>query len=85
MAEKISRRDLMKRSVRAGLVVGGIAAFGTAGYKLFHRQSIDELYGPYPSDSRLKPLNVQNPSAPKPNVIIIYCDDLVLQFINTVT
>jgi len=76
MAETISRRELMKRSVRAGLVVGGIAAVGTAGYKLFHRQSVDELYGPYPSDSRLKPLNVENPSAPKPNVIIIYCDDL---------
>ena len=76
MVEKISRRDLIKRAVRAGLVVGGIAAVGTAGYKMLRRKSIDELYGPYPGDSGLKSLNVSNPSAPKPNVIIIYCDDL---------
>lgn len=76
MAETISRRDLMKKTVRAGAVVGGIAAFGTAGYKLFHRESVDDVYGPYPSDSRLKQLGIENPSAPKPNVVIICCDDL---------
>lgn len=76
MAEKISRRDVIKYSLRAGLVVGGIAAVGTAGYKLLGTKSIDELYGPYPEDSKLKPLAVTNPSAPKPNIIIIYCDDL---------
>jgi uncharacterized sulfatase len=76
MDEKISRRDLIKKSVRAGLVVGGIAAVGTAGYKLLSSKSIDEIYGAYPDDSRLKTLKIANPSAPKPNVIIIYCDDL---------
>ncbi len=76
MAEKISRRDLIKRALLAGLAVGGIAAVGTAGYKLFRKQSIDEVYGPYPDESGLKPLKVINTSAPKPNVIIIYCDDL---------
>lgn len=76
MVEKMSRRDVMKKSLKAGLAVGGIAVLGTAGYKLFSSPSIDEVYGPYPEDSRLKPLQVVNPSAPKPNVIVIYCDDL---------
>jgi hypothetical protein len=76
MAEKISRRDLMKKSIRAGLVVSGAAVLGTAGYKVFRKRSIDELYGPYPDDSRLKPLTIADASAPKPNVILIYCDDL---------
>jgi uncharacterized sulfatase len=76
MAEKISRRDLMKKSVRAGLAIGGAAVLGTAGYKLFQKPSIDEVYGPYPDEDKLKPLHLRNPSAPKPNVILIYCDDL---------
>ena len=76
MSEKISRRDLMKRSVHAGLVVGGIAALGTAGYTLFRKPSIDEIYGKYPDESLLKPLKFTNPSAPKPNIILICCDDL---------
>lgn len=76
MNEKISRRDLIKKSVRAGLVVGGIAAVGTAGYKVLSSKPIDEIYGAYPDDSRLNALKVANPSAPKPNVIVIYCDDL---------
>jgi hypothetical protein len=76
MAGKLSRRDVIKKSLRAGLVVGGIAALGTAGYKVFRSPSIDEIYGSYPDASRLRPLKVVNPSAPKPNVVIIYCDDL---------
>jgi arylsulfatase A-like enzyme len=76
MAEKISRRDMIKKTVRTGLAIGGIAVLGAAGYKLFRTESIDEIYGPYPDDPRLKPLKVSNPSAPKPNIIIIYCDDL---------
>ncbi|MHB9098301.1 MAG: sulfatase-like hydrolase/transferase, partial [Syntrophales bacterium] len=76
MSEKISRRDLIKKTVRTGLVVGGVAAFGTAGYTLFRKPSTDEVYGPYPEDSLLKRLNIINQSAPKPNVILIYCDDL---------
>jgi len=76
MSEKISRRHLIKKSIRAGLAAGGIAVVGTAGYHLFKSNSIDDLYGSYPDDSRLKRLKVANPSAPKPNVIIIYCDDL---------
>jgi arylsulfatase A len=76
MPEKFSRRDLMKKSLHAGLVVGGVAAFGTAGYTLLHKRPIDEIYGKYPDESLLKPLRVTNLSAPKPNVILIYCDDL---------
>ena len=50
MDEKISRRNLIKRSIRVGLVAGGIAVVGTAGYKLFSSKSIDDLYGPYPDE-----------------------------------
>ncbi len=76
MDEKISRRNLIKRSIRVGLAAGGLAVVGAAGYKLFRGKSIDDLYGPYPDSAKLKPLKLSNPSAPKPNVIIIYCDDL---------
>jgi hypothetical protein len=41
----------MKKSVQAGLAIGGAAVLGTAGYELFRRRSIDELYGPYPDDA----------------------------------
>ena len=76
MDEKISRRNLIKRSIRVGLAAGGLAVVGAAGYNLFRGKSIDDLYGPYPDSAKLKPLKLSNPSAPKPNVIIIYCDDL---------
>ena len=76
MDEKISRRNLIKRSIRVGLAAGGLAVVGAAGYKLFSGKSIDDLYGPYPDNAKLKPLKLSNPSAPKPNVIIVYCDDL---------
>lgn len=76
MDKNISRREMIKRSVRAGLLFGGVAAAGAAGYKLFRKKPIDELYGSYPGDPKLKPIKIENASAQKPNVIIIYCDDL---------
>ena len=35
-----------------------------------------KLYGNYPVDSTQKILKVSNPAAPRPNIIIILCDDL---------
>ncbi|MBE0557647.1 MAG: sulfatase-like hydrolase/transferase [Proteobacteria bacterium] len=61
LPERLSRRDLIKRSMRAGLVVGGIAAFGTAGYTLFRNPSIDKIYGQYPDQPLLQPLTGRYP------------------------
>jgi arylsulfatase A-like enzyme len=38
--------------------------------------SINKLYGPYPDIAELTEFNVSNPQAVKPNVIIIFVDDL---------
>lgn len=76
MNEKISRRKFVKKTIYTGLAIGGAAVVGTAGYELFSKRSIDDLYGPYPDRSALKPLEIENTAAPKPNVIVIYCDDL---------
>ena len=43
MDEKISRRNLIKRSIRVGLAAGGLAVVGAAGYKLFRGKSIDDI------------------------------------------
>lgn len=76
MSEQISRRSLMKRTLYAGLAIGGISALGISAYSVLRKKPIDELCGPYPDSSRLKPLTISNPAAEKPNVIVIYCDDL---------
>lgn len=60
MTENMSRRDVIKKSVKAGLVIGGVAAVGTAGYKMFSSKSIDDIYWPYPDDSKLKK-NLRSP------------------------
>jgi arylsulfatase A-like enzyme len=73
MSRKITRRKFLKRTVyTTALAAGG----GYVGYQLFKRNHIDDLYGPYPDASKLKMLSVENPGAPKPNIIYICCDDL---------
>jgi uncharacterized sulfatase len=59
-----------------GAVIVVMVALGAMIYTLFKRNSISELYGAYPDNSKLKPLQVANTAAPKPNIIIILCDDL---------
>ncbi len=77
MAEKnLSRRSFLKKSVYAGTAVGGAALLGTGAWSVFRERPIDELYGEYPPASKLQPLEIANPRAEKPNVIVIYCDDL---------
>ncbi len=73
MAEKVTRKKFIKRSAAA---VGTASLVGYGMYKLLEVKSSDELYGEYPAESFKTRLAVNNPGAPKPNVILIYCDDL---------
>ncbi len=76
MEGKITRRDLLKKSIAAGVAVGAGTLIGTCTYKLLKTPDIADLYGNYPPEEKLKKLTVVNPRAPRPNVIIIYSDDL---------
>ncbi len=76
MGKSLTRRKFIKKSVIAATAIAGTGFIGTCSYSLLRKRSSDDLYGPYPEDARLKKLKIANPSALKPNVIIIYCDDL---------
>jgi arylsulfatase A len=76
MGKNLTRRNFIKKSVIATAAIAGTGLIGTCSYSLLRKRSIDDLYGPYPDDARLKALNISNPFSLKPNVIIIYCDDL---------
>lgn len=76
MSEKLSRRELIKKTARIGAIAGGAALLGGGAYPLLSENSIDELYGTYPEGAAKTRLELKNPSAPKPNIVIMYCDDL---------
>jgi uncharacterized sulfatase len=76
MADKISRRTFIKRTLYTGAAVGAGVVVGSGAYLLLKENSIDDLYGPYPDASRLKNLKMDNPDAPMPNIIVICADDL---------
>ncbi|MCF8084369.1 MAG: sulfatase [Deltaproteobacteria bacterium] len=74
--EGISRRRFLKRSVGIGAGVGAAALAGTGVYHLLRVRDITELIGDYPPGAEKQSLEVVNPSAARPNVVLIYCDDL---------
>ena len=76
MAEELSRRQLIKKSVKIGAAAGGAVLLGAGVYSFLKQPSIEDLYGTYPEGAEKYSLKIANPNAPKPNVIIIYCDDL---------
>lgn len=76
MNEKVSRRGLFSRVALGGMAVALAGGIGAESYLLLRRKSMEDLYGPYPDASKLLPLRIANPAAPKPNIIVIYCDDL---------
>ena len=53
-----------------------IVLLGLGVYKLFESPSQDPVYDTYPPTGPPAPLRVVDPQAPKPNIIIINCDDL---------
>ena len=72
----INRRGLLKGVAVGACVAGGVTAIGTEAYLLLNRRPMEDLYGPYPDRRTLQQLKVVNAKAEKPNVIVIYCDDL---------
>lgn len=76
MEKKITRRNLITKTVKAGIAIGAGTLVGTCAYKLLKTPDISDLYGNYPPKEKLKDVAIVNPRAPRPNVIIIYCDDL---------
>ena len=76
MEKNITRRDLLKKSLKAGALLGGAAVIGAGAYKFLKVNPIEDLYGPYPDNAADYPLALADPNAPRPNIILIYCDDL---------
>ena len=69
-------RKVKKRIVYSSMIVVFLLVIGFLIYPFLRTKSVDDLYGPYPPASSLKEPKVVNQNAPRPNVIIIYCDDL---------
>lgn len=65
-----------RRIVKTSFIVIVAFIFVWGAFKLFKKRDIDDLYGPYPDGADLKDPAVVDPHAPKPNVIIVYLDDL---------
>ncbi len=65
-----------KRIVRLSIVFIVALFFLMGALKLLKRKDIDDLYGAYPDEADLKDPAVVDVNAPKPNVIIVYMDDL---------
>ena len=76
MEKNMSRRDLLKKSLKIGALAGGATLLGAGAYSFLRTHTIEELYGTYPDGAADHPLAITNPNAPKPTFIIIYCDDL---------
>ncbi|HET56827.1 MAG TPA: twin-arginine translocation signal domain-containing protein [Deltaproteobacteria bacterium] len=74
--EPISRRRFLKRSFWAGAGIGGAALAGGGVYKLLQVRDIEELIGAYPEGAERHTLEIMDGAAPRPNVVLIYCDDL---------
>jgi arylsulfatase A len=72
----MTRRDFIKRAAKVGIALGGVALVGTAGYKLLEEPTQNPLYDEYPPDHEPAALNVIDTQAPRPNVVIVNCDDL---------
>ena len=73
---KLSNRRLKKIIVYTLIALVILVVAGNLIYPLLRTNSVNDLYGPYPADAHLKTLEIVNPGAPRPNVVIIYCDDL---------
>ncbi|MFW5861995.1 MAG: sulfatase [Spirochaetota bacterium] len=74
--ENISRRRFLRRTMGIGAGVGAAALVGAGFYNLLKVNDITELIGDYPEGAEKHPLEVINKRAPRPNVVLIYCDDL---------
>ncbi|MBU2549231.1 MAG: sulfatase-like hydrolase/transferase [Proteobacteria bacterium] len=78
MAErsKLTRRRFLKRTALAGAALAVTALAGGATYKLLESPKRNPLFDEYPPNHRPGPLRVVAPRAPRPNIVIVNCDDL---------
>jgi uncharacterized sulfatase len=76
MEKELNRRSFIRKSIFTGAALAGVSLIGTCSYNFLKENSIDDLYGEYPKDAEKSRLRVTDKNAPRPNVIIIYCDDL---------
>ncbi len=74
--ENISRRRFLKKGIGIGAGVGAAALVGAGFYNLLKINDITQLIGHYPEGAGKHALEVINEHAPRPNVVLIYCDDL---------
>lgn len=75
MSDKTTRRGILS-AIGLTTVAAAVAALGTEAYLLTRKRPMDDLYGPYPSREQLGTVRLANPQADRPNVIVVYCDDL---------
>lgn len=73
MAKSLSRMKLIIGSIVVAVV---LFLAGVLLWRLTSTKSTVELYGPYPDDAVKNKCPVVNPTARRPNVVIINCDDL---------
>lgn len=76
MDSSTTRRRLLKRLLWGGLAATGAGLVGAEGWALLRRRPMEDLYGPYPARELLLPPRLARADAERPNVIVIYCDDL---------
>ena len=66
----------MKRPVVAGALLAAIIMLAVIASGLLEGPANTPVYEAYPQNYAPPPLSVVNPNAPRPNIIIINCDDL---------
>jgi uncharacterized sulfatase len=76
MQVKVSQKKSIRKYLRRGFAITGFVILAAAIYTLTKSNSIDDLYGTYPNASTPGPLKAGNAGVPRPNIILILCDDL---------
>ncbi len=76
MSRGNSEKAPAKKHLRIGVLIAGLVMLSALTYRLIESNPISDLYGAYPDGTKFEPLKVSNANAPRPNVIIILCDDL---------
>ncbi len=66
----------VKRVIKMALLALFILIIVVGTVKFLKKKDIDDLYGPYPDSDHLKDPVIFDTDAPKPNIIIVYLDDL---------
>jgi uncharacterized sulfatase len=66
----------VKRFVAAGILLVAVGVLIAVGFRLLGEASNPSVYEEHPTGDTRTSLRVVNPDAPRPNIIIINCDDL---------